>query len=348
MIDVLVVEDSAVTRELLVHILSSESGIEVIGVVGDGQEALEFLTQKTPDVITMDINMQRLDGIETTRRIMQTKPVPIVIVSAYWNSREVETTFRAMEAGAVAIMEKPAGIGHPDHRDTSERIIRQVRLMSEVRLVRRWARAGKKKSAVPVLKKIKSPTPRSDIKLVAMGGSTGAPVVIQSILSGLPKDFPLPVIIVQHIAAGFIRGMVKWLEQSTGFPTSVAAHGERPLPGMAYMAPDGFQMCIGSEGAIELRDDPPEHGLRPSVSYFFRSVTEACGRNVVGILLTGMGSDGAVELGMIKKSGGVTIAQNRESSVVYGMPKTAVELGSVDYILSPEEISKALVRLVQN
>jgi len=332
MIDVLVVEDSAVTRELLVHILSSDSGIEVIGVVGDGEKALEFLTQKTPDVITMDINMPRLDGIETTRRIMQTKPVPIVIVSAYWSSREVETTFRAMEAGAVAIMEKPAGIGHPDYRDTSERIIRQVRLMSEVRLVRRLNRAGKENPAALAEKKITPPTRRSDIKLVAIGGSTGAPVVIQSILSGLPRDFPLPVIIVQHIAPGFIRGMVKW----------------RPLSGKAYMAPDGFQMCIGSEGAIELRDDPPEHGLRPSISCLFRSVAKAFDMKAVGVQLTGMGSDGALELGMIKKRGGVTIAQNRESSVVYGMPKTAIELGSVDYILSPEEISKALVRLVQN
>jgi len=293
MIDVLVVEDSAVTRELLVHILSSDSGIEVIGVVGDGEKALEFLTQKTPDVITMDINMPRLDGIETTRRIMQTRPVPIVIVSAYWSSREVETTFRAMEAGAVAIMEKPAGIGHPDYRDTSERIIRQVRLMSEVRLVRRLNRAGKENPAALVEKKITPPTRRSDIKLVAIGGSTGAPVVIQSILSGLPRDFPLPVIIVQHIAPGFIRGMVKWLEQSTGFPTSVAAHGERPLSGKAYMAPDGFQMCIGSEGAIELRDDPPEHGLRPSVSCLFRSVAKAFDMKAVGVQLTGMGSDGA-------------------------------------------------------
>ena len=280
MIRVLVVEDSSVVRALLVHILRSDPDIEVIGTASDGAEALEFIAGQKPDVVTMDIHMPRVDGLEATRRIMETQPVPIVIVSANWNADEVATTFRAMEAGAVALVEKPRGMGHPDSEAMAAKLVQTVKTMSEVRVVRRWARArpAGSASAAPPASDLRRTT--APLHLVAVGVSTGGPPVLQTILSGLPKDFPVPLLIVQHIAAGFIGGLVDWLGPATGWPVHVAVHGQEPLPGHAYFAPDGAQMGIERSGRrIALSEDAaPENGLRPAVSYLFRSVNEALAR----------------------------------------------------------------------
>ncbi|MBV9852801.1 MAG: response regulator, partial [Armatimonadetes bacterium] len=200
MIQVLVVEDSLVARQLLLHILRADPNISVIGTAGDGAEALEFLQTHQPDVITMDIHMPRMDGLEATRRIMETQPRPIIIVSANWNPEEVATTFRAMEAGAVALVEKPRGVGHPDYEQMAAKLVQTVKAMSEVRLVRRWPSArpvATAPAAVPAAARRAPPA----ISVVAIGASTGGPPVLHTILAGLPKDFPVPVLIVQHIAA---------------------------------------------------------------------------------------------------------------------------------------------------
>lgn len=348
MIKVLVVEDSPVVREFLVHVLRSDAEIQVIGTAKDGAEALEAVERLRPDVITMDIHMPKLNGFEATRRIMEENPTPIVIVSGSWDRQEVAKTFHAIEAGALAAIPRPLGIGHSRHADSTAELIRTVKLMSEVKVVRRWARRGVARVGPPELGSGGVPSHRTaaEIKVVAMGASTGGPIVLQTILSSLPQDLPVPILIVQHMAAGFTEGFVEWLAHSSKLPICLAAHGELVLPGRAYVAPDGFQMQVDGSGTITLTNGEPENGLRPSVSCLFRSVANAYGRRAVGVLLTGMGKDGAEELKTMKESGAATIAQDKESCVVHGMPGEAIQLGAATYVLSPEGIAAALVDLV--
>lgn len=345
MIKVLIVEDSPVVQALLNHILSSDPEIQVIGTANNGAEALKLITQMKPDVITMDIHMPKMNGYEVTRRIVETHPVPIVIVSASYKPEDLDKTFRALEAGAVAAVEKPAGMGHPDFEDMAKRLVETVKLMSEVKVVRRWSRLRQAETAAsrPVLESKQTP---ADIKCVAIGASTGGPPVLQIILSGLSRDFSAPVLIVQHIAAGFLQGLAAWLGQATGLPVHIASHGEYFLPGHVYFAPDGFQMGVESRGRIALSKEEPDNGLRPSVSHLFRSVAKVYGPYAVGVLLTGMGNDGAEELKLMKDKGAVTIAQDKDSSVVHGMPGEAIKLGAATHVLPPDRIAVTLTRLI--
>jgi len=342
---VLVVDDSLTAREYLKHIINGDENLRVVAMAGDGLEAVSLVRQKHPDVVTMDIHMPRMDGYEATRKIMEIHPVPVVIVSSTRNPGSVEKTFRAMQAGAVASIEKPKGPGHPDAARMTAELIRTVKLMSEVKVVRRFARYA---PAETVRRTPHRPDalPRSgQVDLVAVGASTGGPPVIRTILSGLPCDFPVPILIVQHIASGFLQGMVEWLGREIPLPVLVPADGERVTGGRVYFAPDGCHMGVTARGEIVLSDAAAENGLRPAVSYLFRSVARAYGARAVGVLLTGMGKDGALELGEMKKKGAVTIAQDRESSVVYGMPAEAVNLGAADYSLAPEEIARFLTTI---
>jgi two-component system chemotaxis response regulator CheB len=291
----------------------------------------------------MDIIMPVMDGLEATRRIMETHPAPIVIVSGIWDPKEVGTTFRAVEAGALAVVQRPAGIGHPESERMKEELISKVKLMSEVKVVRRWARQMKQeKPTAGVASSIKA---RPDIGVVAVGASTGGPIALQTILSGLPPDFPVPVLIVQHMAAGFIHGMLEWLSQTSGLQLHVAHEGEKILGGHAYFGPDGFDMGVDKSGLIRLRHAGPDGAIRPSASYLFRSVAQVYVEKSAGVLLTGMGSDGAAELKIMRDKGAVTIIQDRDSSVVYGMPGAAQELGAAMYELSPDKIGSALMEI---
>jgi two-component system chemotaxis response regulator CheB len=345
-INVLVADDSNVARMLLVHLLEADPQIHVIGAVKDGQAALDFVRGNKPDVILMDFHMPNLDGFEATRLIMETQPVPIIICSATTETKEVVFTFRMMEAGAVACVEKPVAPEHVDFEQLSANLLKTVKLMSEVKVVRRWPRLRNNGTTLTVRPREYIPSP-GNIPLVGVGASTGGPTVLQTILSTLTKDFPSAVLIVQHVARGFLPGMVEWLNQTTSLPIHVAAPGTIPLAGHAYLAPDDFHMGVGQGGQIYLSGTEPENGVRPAVSYLFRSLAEVCGPDTVGVLLTGMGKDGAAELKLMRDKGAVTIAQDRESSIVHGMPGTAIELGAAMHILPADKIADALVTLVQ-
>ena len=346
MIKVLVAEDSPVVREFLIHVLSSDPDIRVVGTANDGEQAVAAVKRYRPDVITMDIHMPKMDGLDATRRIMETDPTPIVIVSGSTDPHETATTFRAMEAGALAVLRRPAGIGHPDHETTARELVQTVKLMSEVKVVRRWPQTRREPALPPAAKVLMEKVAK--VKVIAIGASTGGPPVLQSILAMLPRDLPVPVLIVQHMAAGFIHGFSEWLAQSSGLPVHVAMHGEYLAPGHVYVAPDECQMKVDHGGKIVLTGDVPENGLRPSVSYLFRSLAAVHGGNVVAGLLTGMGRDGVEELKLLRDNGAITFAQNRESSVVHGMPGEAIKLGAATYILAPDKIAAVLTSLANN
>jgi two-component system chemotaxis response regulator CheB len=275
---------------------------------------------------------------------METHPLPIIICTATASPRDLEITFRSMEAGAVACVAKPVALG-ADFEQRLHNLLQTVRLMSEVKVVRRWNRA-RGTAAAPALPANDAAQRGTAIKLIGIGASTGGPPVLQTILSGLPKDFPVPLLIVQHIAPGFLPGMVEWLSQTTGLRVQIAAHGATPLPGHAYVAPDDFHLAADPRGDLVLAREAAEGGLRPAVSYLFRSLANAYGASAAGVLLTGMGKDGAAELKHMRDQGAYTIAQDRDSSIVHGMPGAAIELGAAIHVLPADRIAGALVAQV--
>jgi len=337
-IRVLIVEDSPTVRQLLERILNSDPELQVIGHATDGDEAVEQVRQQRPDIVTMDLHMPRMNGIEAVRIIMETAPTPIVVVSGQLAPADLDQTFHALTAGALAVVEKPSGLGG----DLAFRLVQTVKLMAEVKVVRRWP----KRVLPPASKPLMPDASRAGLQLVAIGASTGGPMVLHSILSGLAGKIDVPIVIVQHIASGFTEGFADWLGKTTGMPVSVGRDGEHLQPGHAYIAPDAMNMGITAALTIALSSDPPENGHRPSVSYLFRSTAHALGRNAVGVMLSGMGRDGADEMRLMADRGGVTIAQDPQTAVVGGMPGEAIKVGGAQYVLTPEKAIKVLLELL--
>lgn len=345
MINVLVVEDSPVSQEQLVFLLEQDPMIRVIGTVSSGEDALKFVRKTPPTVILMDIHLPGIDGFEATRQIMATVPVPIVICTSSATFDAVKMAMHAVEAGALAAVQKPRGPADPASDATAAELVQVLRLMSEVKVVRRWKR-------VPPAPQPKIPSPMAPLAgepwtLVAMGASTGGPPAIVEILKALEPDFPLPILLVQHISAGFTHGFAEWLEAASNIPVRIARAGEIPLPGHVYVAPDGFHLTVGDQGELATIVGESHHGLRPSVGVLFKSLARKFGPRVIAILLTGMGRDGAEELKILADQGALTIAQNEESSVVFGMPGEAIRLGAARYISTPAGIAELLNKSVQ-
>lgn len=328
MIRVLVVDDSPTAQQGLLSILTSDSEIKVIGTASSGEEAISKVEQLKPDLITMDIVMPGMDGIKTTRAILERYPVPIVIVSSYYTNKEVDLAYQAVEAGAVAILSRPKLLGQ---KEQIVEFIKTIKAMSQVKVIRR---ASKQKKTENLGKDI---MPKK-IDIVAIGASTGGPPVIQTILKALPADFSIPIVVVQHISCGFIEGMTKWLQGSCKLKIKIAEDREPIKAGIVYFAPDNRHMGINKRGCVFLSDAPPEHSIRPSVSFLFRSILESYKNRAIAILLTGMGKDGAKEMQELYKNKAITIAQDEGSCAVFGMPAEAIRLGGVTHVLSPDSI----------
>ena len=342
MIKVLIVDDSKVTQKFLTNLFSFNPDFEVVGTAGSGFEAIELVKEKKPDVITMDIHMPAMDGFEATRKIMETFPTPIVIVSGSSKTKEMADTFKLLEAGALALVIHPPDFEDPQFEAFSKELIQTVKLMSEVKVVRLLPKNRKELTKPGLVQPIENDLMR--IKVIAIGASTGGPMTLQKILSRLPDDFQLPVLIVQHIAKGFIKGFCEWLSSTSGIKLKIAEEGEALKAGFGYIAPDNFHMGLTRGSKIILSNEPPENGLKPSVSHLFRTVAQFVGPHALGVLLSGMGRDGVDELKIMKDMGALTLVQNEETSVVFGMPGEALRIGAADYALSPENITEIFIK----
>lgn len=341
MIRVLIIEDSPTMRMLLKTILESDPELRVIGMAANGEDGVRQALALKPDIITMDVHLLGMDGIEATRRIMEQRPTPIVIVSSSIERSEVLITFNAMQAGALDVLEKPTSTAHPDFAALRERLITTVKLMSEVKVIRRYrspsaGRRGEESGS-------RSGRPYA---LVAVGASTGGPAALNTFFKGLPAGFPLPVVVVQHMTVGFTAGLAAWLQLESRLPVKLAGDGEYLQPGVIYLAPDDTHIQLLNRGVIGLSKAPPVSHVRPSATVLFESAARVYGGEAIGVLLTGMGDDGARGLKAMRDRGAATIAQDEATSAVYGMPKAAVELGAAEQVLPLPQIAPAVLALV--
>lgn len=338
MINVLVVDDSAVAREVLVHLINRTPDMHVIGVATDGIEAVAAAQQLRPDIISMDIVMPRLSGAGAIRRIMQTAPTPIVVVTGNTITEEVRATFESLDSGALAIVPRPTGTGSGEFAQDGEPYLRTLRLMAEIKVVRRIPRITSFDSlSLPV-----EPAART-FRIVALGASTGGPSALKSIISELPKEFPVPILVAQHIAPGFVGGFAEWLGDCSKLAVELGVAGTPMLPGHVYLAPDGSHLEV--EPCDRLALAPPESRgaiICPSIDRLFTSVARIYREKAVGVLLTGMGRDGANGLLKLRQAGSLTMAQDKESSIVFGMPAEAIALGAADHVVAPARVAELL------
>ncbi len=334
---VLVADDSTTSREVVAALLQADPRIEVVGTAADGVEAVERALALRPDVITMDVSMPRLDGLEATRRIMREAPARILVVCAVARERAVELGFRAMEAGALEVVAKPAP--GEDPRAWGRRLLEAVLLMSEVPVVRRWGAAapgsaGLRRPLAPAT----DPSRRIDV--VGIAASTGGPPALAALLGALPAGFPAPVLVAQHIAPGFDDGLARWLAASTKLDVALAREGEACAPGRVLIAPAGLDLEVDDEGLTRLRHS--RGGACPSGDRLLESLARAWGERAAGVVLTGMGEDGARGLAALRAAGGLTLAQSEATCAVFGMPRAALERGAVEASHDPIRLGRAL------
>lgn len=355
-IRVLVAEDSLTLRRYLTNVLGSAEDIEVIGEAENGLQAVEMCAKLRPDVVTMDMMMPEMTGLAATEQIMAYSPTPILVVSSSVNRGEAFRTYEALAAGAVDILDKPNA---DDISEVWERkFLSAVRMVSRIKVIthpRVKIRSGvgsliaPNPPAVPAPLKVAA-RPANQIDLIAIGASTGGPGAIADILRGLPVEFPIPVLVVLHISDMFAFAFSDWLQQQVQLPVHMAQDREflpqRGTPGI-IIAPAGRHMVVES-GRIRLTSTPERNSCRPSIDELFDSVAREVGRRAEMILLTGMGKDGAAGLLNGFKAGADTIAQNEETSVVFGMPGEAVKLGAAKYVLGLDEIAERLKALGAN
>ncbi|WP_338863108.1 chemotaxis-specific protein-glutamate methyltransferase CheB [Myxococcus stipitatus] len=335
---IVVAEDSPTARRLLVEILRADPGLSVVGEARDGVEAVELTQRLRPHLVTMDIQMPRMDGLEATRRIMTEAPTPIVVVSTLVE-RDIQTSMTALRAGALAVLQKPFGPESPDFDAESRRLRDTLKAMAEVKVVRRWP------DRIPVSSApTRPPSPRdlsARAAVVALAASTGGPAALFQLLSELPSDFPAPLLVVQHIAIGFSQGLASWLATAGPLPVHVAEEGALLLPGHVYLAPDDRHLGI-LDGRAQVSKAAPVNGFRPSATWLFRSVARSHGREALAVVLTGMGQDGLDGIRELRDAGGRVLAQDEESSVVFGMPGVVVSAGLANEVVSLADMPSRL------
>ena len=362
---ILIVDDSALMRRALRALLASDAELCVVGEAANGREALNLVTQLRPDLIIMDVRMPVMDGIETTEQLMAYHPTPILVLTASLSQFDVDITFRMLGAGALDVIEKPL-LRDPTDLDRARRdLIRRVKLLARVKVVThlrgrrrnevKIENAELKKSVVAPLQT--TAAQRSAVKpssflplsssfpLVVIGASTGGPRVVRQLLAALPAGFAAAVLVVQHIAEGFSVGMADWLREACALPVRLAAEGATISRGEVFVAPDRHDLLI-EPGAVIHLSDRPLLIQRPAIDITMQAAAAVFGRRALGVLLTGMGRDGAIGMQAIRRAGGYTIAQSEATCAIFGMPRAAIDLGAADAVLAPNDIVAALCKRI--
>jgi two-component system chemotaxis response regulator CheB len=334
---ILIVDDSRTTRHLMVQLISMTSDMAVVGEADDGRQAIDLTAQLGPDVILMDVVMPQMDGLEATRRIMQTCPTPIVLVSSSLATLETDIAFRAIKAGALTVLPRPS---MSNLEDDMRNLFNTLRAMAAVQVIHHW-QPNRVAQTLPPSRQVVNARP----EIVAIAASTGGPAALSEILWNLPVGFDLPVVIVQHISADFVPSLVGWFNHVSKLPVQIARHGGRPSPGVVYVAPGNGHLRISDQRTFVISQTPGSARFMPSGDIMLESVARAYGEHAVGVVLTGMGDDGAQGLQAMHRAGAFTIAQDEATSVVFGMPGEAIRLGAARQILPLSRITQVLASL---
>jgi two-component system chemotaxis response regulator CheB len=343
MIRVLVVDDSPLMCKILTNIMNCDPQILVTAVANNGKEAVELVPRLKPDIITMDIDMPVMDGFEATKEIMASHPTPILIVSSTVFKTGMEKVFKAISHGALDVIDK-SELELVGDKKSGEALIAKIKFLNGVRVVHQpLTRSADERSVVD----LKATRKKVSDKIVAIVASTGGPQALLEILKRLPEDFPCGIVIVQHISNGFLAGLVGWLAKECKIKVKIGEDSEEIRAGVAYIAPDNFQMRVADGGKIRLSNEPAFGGHRPSGDVLLESVARAYGKGGVAAILTGMGRDGAMGMKAVKQLHGRTLAQNEKSCVVFGMPQAAVEMNVIDKVLPLERIAEEIVGMVR-
>ena len=334
-IRVLIVEDSPVELKVIEKILQSEPDIQIVGKAMNGLEALNLLSELRPDVICTDYHMPIMDGLEFIEKAVQIYPCPILVLSISVQPDETQTIFKMLTAGAIDVLAKPTLHGGGINSIDGRKLIEKIRILNGVKLL--------KKTNTRVTQIPESSFITYFPEIVAIGASTGGPQAFAAILPKLPRDFPIPIICVQHISAGFLDSMVNWLNAISSIKVVIAQDGQIPTSGCVYFAPDGYNLKMDRKlGALRFLRSEATDIYCPSINQLFLSLAENSGGNVIGVLLSGMGDDGVAGLKAIFNLGGLTIVQDQASSVIFGMPKEAIAAGVAKMILPAQEIANFL------
>ncbi len=339
-IKILLVEDSLIALELLQRLLRSSSEVEVVGTARNGKEALELIPKVNPDVICTDLHMEPIDGLELTQQVMANFPRPILVISNSVQEDDTKNIFGLLRAGAVDIFPKPTSGDYTEYAQVKHRLLAKIKMLSQVTVTAR------SRSSDPELKSTISSANSQNIgtlRAIAIGASTGGPQAIHKIITSLPPNLPVPIICAQHIGDGFLNGLISWLKEDSQLNIKVAQLGEIPAPKTIYFAPERAHLEFDAEGKFIYSNFTAATGTCPSIDALFRSVARIYGSSSASILLTGMGTDGVAGMDAVRAVGGMTIAQDEHSCLVFGMSKLAISSGSVQHILGLSEIAPFLL-----
>lgn len=341
---VMIVEDSLVVRQLLSYIVGRDPRFVVVAAVASAEEAINELERVRPDVISMDIRLPGMDGLEATRQIMADHPTPIVVFADAIEDSSLKISMNALRAGALTVVEKPVGVATASYDTLAQTLCTQLFIMSSVPVIRR------RTIGAPTGPAIARTADRSDLRFdgvgfLALAASTGGPPALAKLLDVLPADFPAPVFVVQHMGAAFMEGFANWLNGLTALTVALGRDGELAIPGRVYVAPGDRHMTVTAGGVIRLTSTAPVSGQRPSASVLFNTLAATAPGRTLGVLLTGMGEDGATGLSDLRKAGGYTVAEHESSAVVYGMPAAAARLGAAREILPLDMIGARILQL---
>jgi two-component system chemotaxis response regulator CheB len=337
----MVVEDSPVIQHLLGFIIGADPRLMVCGTVPSGEAAIDAIARLRPDVISMDIRLPGMDGLEATRIIMSRHPTPIVVIADAVEDRSLHISMNALRSGALSVVEKPAGFAHAHHAAIADTIRTQLYIMSQVPVIRQRDFIRRSDAAEPPAG---DEPRRMRPTMAAIVASTGGPAALARVLGSLPVEFPLPILVVQHMGPAFMAGFAAWLDGIVPMPVAIAEHGQLPVGGHVHVAPGDQHMTVAADGSLRLSREAPVNGQRPSGTVLFQSMARVLGPRGLGVLLTGMGEDGAEGMLAMRHAGAATITEDESTAVVYGMPASAMKIGASTLALPLDRIADAILR----